>query len=440
MREGKKRRLKKTARLLVCVLFVNLLCGCNIQPVFMDEPDVLELPAPEQPTPVPTQKPSPTPTLEPTPTPEPLPVYARIGAVGDIMMMQSQVSGAWSDALQSYDFAPSFHAMQPWFSKADLLCGNLETPLAGEFAGYTGPAPSPPTPLPDGTPAERELQTFNAPAALAASLKSAGFDVITTANNHCLDRDSAGLFRTTQVLREAGLVQLGSYLSEEDRAVPRIVDVNGIRVGLLAWTFSVNGYEGKLSSGERSYAVGRLDKAKMAEEIRMLREAGAEFVIAFPHWDVEYMEKPTGSTKKLAAWMLEQGVDAVLGAHPHVVQPAEYVSVQRNGAEYTGLVVYSMGNFISNMSPAPKTYGMYVELTIIKTPDGRVSLESAGILPLLCTKHKVEGRTLHETLPALLDVSAVMPYGALSEREYTELTNARTHVERVAGDAVPLLG
>ncbi len=438
MRKGEKLRFFQAVRLLVCALFVILLCGCA-QPVFMPEPGVLEIPE-ARPTPVPTQKPSPAPTLEPTPTPEPLPVYATIGSVGDIMMMQSQVSGAWSDMLQGYDFTPSFHAMQAWFSQADLLCGNLETPLAGADAGYTGPAPATPTPMPDGMPAERELQTFNAPDALAISLKNAGFDVITTANNHCLDRGSAGLFRTAQVLREAGLVQLGAYLSEEDRATPRVIDINGIRVGLLAWTFSVNGYEGMFSSDERNYAVGRLDKTKMAEDIRLAQEAGAEFLIAFPHWDIEYMETPASSTKKLAKWMLEQGVDAVLGAHPHVVQPAEYVTVQRNGADYTGLVVYSMGNFISNMSPAPKTYGMYVELTLVKTPDGAVSLNSAGILPLLCTKHRVEGRTLHEVLPALADTSAVTPYGELSAQEYAELANARAHVQRVAGNAVPMLG
>ncbi|HWR23578.1 MAG TPA: CapA family protein [Feifaniaceae bacterium] len=425
--------------MLACALSVVLLCGCA-QPAFMEEPDAMEFPAPARPTQAPALTPSPTPVSEPTPTPEPLPVYAAVGAVGDIMMMQSQIGGAWNDALQGYDFTPSFYAMQPWFSQVDLLCGNLETPLAGEAAGYAGPAPGAPAPLPDGTPAERELQTFNAPDALATSLKNAGFDAITTANNHCLDRGSAGLFRTAQVLREAGLIQLGAYLSEEDRAAPRIIDVNGICVGLLAWTFSVNGYEGMLSSGERGYAVGRLDKTKMAEDIRLAREAGAEFLIAFPHWDTEYMEQPASSTKRLAQWMLEQGVDAVLGAHPHVVQPAEYMTVQRNGAEYTGLVAYSMGNFISNMSPAPKTYGMYVELTLVKTPEGVVSLHSAGILPLLCTKHRVQGRTLHEVLPALADASAVAPYGALSSQEYAELANARAHVQRVAGGTVPTLG
>ena len=441
MRKRKMLRFRRVVCFLVSMLSVTLLCGCNVQPVFMDEPDALDFSAASLPTPtLLTPKPTLAPTPAPTPSPEPVPVYVTIGAVGDIMMMQSQVSGAWSDALQGYDFVPSFHAMQPWFSRADLLCGNLETPLAGADAGYTGPAPSSPTPLPDGTAAERELQTFNAPDTLAVSLKDAGFDVITTANNHCLDRGSAGLFRTAEVLRQSGLTQLGAYLSQEDRATPRIVEINGIRVGLLAWTFSVNGYEGMLSSDDRGYAVGRLDKTKMAEDVRILREAGAEFLIAFPHWDLEYMENPASSTKRLAAWMLEQGVDAVLGSHPHVVQPAEYVTVQRDGSDYTGLVVYSMGNFISNMSPAPKTYGMYVELTLEKTPEGTVSLKDAGILPLLCTKHRVEGRTLHEVLPALMDTSAVTPYGPLSAQEYAELQKARAHVQRVVGSYVPILG
>ncbi len=441
MRKRRMPSLKKGRVFLASLLCAMLLCGCNnIQPAFMEEPDILEVPQAAAATPVVTVAPTPEPTSHPTPTPEPVSVYATIGAVGDIMMMQSQVSGAWNSKTQSYDFAPSFFAMQPLFSRVNLLCANLETPLAGAEAGYSGPAPSIPTPLPDGTPAEREFQTFNAPDSLAASLKTVGFDVITTANNHCLDRASAGLSRTAQVLREAGLVQLGSYLSQEDRATPRVVEVNGIRIGLLAWTSSVNKREGMLSAEERAYAVGRFHKEKMAEDIRILREAGAEFIIAFPHWDEEFMETPTSSTKKWAAWMLEQGVDAVLGSHPHVVQPAEYVTVERDGGAYTGLVAYSMGNFISNMFPAPKNYGMYVELTLEKTPAGIVSLKEAGMLPLLCIKHKVEGRTLHEVLPALRDTSAVTAYGALSAQEQAQLQDARAHVERVAGTAVPMLG
>ncbi|MEL7602660.1 MAG: CapA family protein, partial [Bacillota bacterium] len=279
-----------------------------------------------------------------------------------------------------------------------------------------------------------DRQTFNAPDELAASLLSAGFDVATTANNHCLDRGADGMARTAEVLRAAGLTQLGTYVSQEDRLTARVVDVNGIRVGLLAWTFSVNGNEDMLSSGQRGYAVGRTgDKARMQEDIRLCKEAGAEFLVAFAHWDTEFSEAPDSSTRRLAKWMLEQGVDAVIGSHPHVVQPAEFITVQRGEEEYTGLVIYSLGNCLSNMAPSPRDYGLYVQLTLTKRPDGAVELSDAGLLPLYCCKHRVEGRTLHEVLPAEEDATAVAAeFGA----DPGDLMKARAHVLAVCGGAV----
>ncbi len=435
------RLMRASACAGILLLTLGFLPGCAALPAFAQplspSPHVLDVPvATASLTPIPSPSPTqaPTPTPEPTQTPEPTPVYATIGAVGDIMMMQSQVDGAWNKEAQVYDFTPSFCAMQGYFQNADLLCGNIETPIAGEDAGYSGPAPGTPTPGPDGTLPPKDRQTFNAPDELAASLLSAGFDVATTANNHCLDRGADGMARTAEVLRAAGLTQLGTYVSQEDRLTARVVDVNGIRVGLLAWTFSVNGNEDMLSSGQRGYAVGRTgDKARMQEDIRLCKEAGAEFLVAFAHWDTEFSEAPDSSTRRLAKWMLEQGVDAVIGSHPHVVQPAEFITVQRGEEEYTGLVIYSLGNCLSNMAPSPRDYGLYVQLTLTKRPDGAVELSDAGLLPLYCCKHRVEGRTLHEVLPAEEDATAVAAeFGA----DPGDLMKARAHVLAVCGGAV----
>jgi poly-gamma-glutamate synthesis protein (capsule biosynthesis protein) len=117
------------------------------------------------------------------------------------MVMQSQGSGAWKRTTQAYDFTPSFRAMQGYFQNVDLLCGNIETPIAGKDAGYSGPAPGTPTPGPDGTLPPKDRQTFNAPDELATSLYSAGFDAATTANNHCLDRGADGMVRSAEILR-----------------------------------------------------------------------------------------------------------------------------------------------------------------------------------------------------------------------------------------------
>ncbi len=422
--------IRKGSLLAASALAAFLLSACGSAPVFFNmvtpEPGVMDF----APTPSPTPEPTSAPTPTPSPTPEPTPAYVRIGAVGDIMMMQSQVQGAWNGELDDFDFTPSFAAMQAVFHRADILCGNLETPLAGkENGGYSGPAPAAPTPDELGNLPKKVMQTFNAPDALARSMKESGFTVLTTANNHCLDRGAQGALRTVEVLRGAGLLQTGTYRSKEDRETHACVaEMNGIRVGFIGWTFSVNGYEGKMNAEQREFLVGRTrDEAAMLQDIAVCREAGAEFVIALPHWDTEFQQSPASSTRKMAKWMLENGVDAILGAHPHVVQPIEYLTVERAQGTYTGLIAYSMGNFISNMAPSPKDYGAYVEVTLKKDPKtNQVTLSEAGYLPLLCTKSRMDGRTLHEVLPAYADAEG-------------ELQKAFSHVTKVCGDELPVI-
>ncbi len=442
----KREKLWWIALLLAVIVFA---AGCQpfaqSQPVRTEALEIYETPAPAAtPAPTPSIPATPEPTPEITPTPEPVPVYATIGAVGDVMVMQSQVSGAWNKALQDYDFRPSFTKMQPLFESVDLMCANLETPLAGEEAGYSGPAPAavPAAEAAQGAEGEapaatvRPRQTFNAPDALARGLKASGVDVLTTANNHCLDRGAAGLVRTMETLDALEIMRAGTYLSEEDRATARVAVVNGIRVGIIAHTFSVNRNESMIPSDQRAYFVARLnDKTAILEDIALCRQAGAEFIIAFEHWDEEFMDAPTSSTRKTAKWLFENGVDAIIGSHPHVVQPIEYMTVEREDGPYTGLVAYSMANFISNMSPAPKNYGLFVQLTLEKDVDGSVRLYDAAYLPLLCVRGKVDGRTLHQVLPAYQDTSLVTDQASVEK----QLNAAREHVTRVCGEQVRTL-
>ncbi len=425
--------MKRKWRLLPLLLVGMLVCACAGPAIPLGEKDIMAMvsPVPATPPPVllPTVTPAPTavptPTAAPTPTTEPESVYVTLGAVGDIMVMQSQVNGAWYSEKNEYDFTPSFVRMQPYFESVDIMCANLETPLAGEAAQYSGPMPVQPTPDAAGTVPERMFQTFNAPDALATSLFTCGLRVVTTANNHCLDRGAAGLFRTVEVLRGAGLTQIGAFTSAEDRATARIIEENGIKIGLVAWTTSVNKNQGKLSSAERAYAVGRVAEQEMRQDIQTCREAGAEFIVAFLHWDNEFMSSPATDTQRWAKKILGWGVDAIIGAHPHVVQPVEYITVQRETGPYTGLVAYSLGNFISNMAPSPRDYGMLLKLTIEKTPEGEVRLSEAAILPVYCVKTKKNGRVLHEVLPAFAgadtaetDLQTTVKNGLIAAREH----------------------
>lgn len=379
----------------------------------------------------PTPAPTPEPTATPEPTPEPTPSVAKIGAVGDIMVMQSQISGAYDKASDSYDFTRSFTGMRELFGSVDLLCGNLETTLSGKAAGYTVRQPS-------GT----RFPSFNAPDELADSLKAVGFDVLTTANNHCLDRDTDGLFRTVEVVRAAGLYQTGTARTQAERDTPLVIDVNGIRIGIVAATENINSNDRMLSEEESKFAVTRLyrNRPLLEQDIRRCREAGAEFVIAFLHWDDELVSRQDGVTERCAKDILAAGADVILGSHPHVVQQVKNVTVTRDGADYTGLVVYSMGNFISNMSPAPKTYGMLVSLTVVKELDGTVRLAEASYMPTLCFYRSVDGKYLHQVVPALADTSLIASESELTAANRKEASAARKHVLSVCGtDAIPVM-
>ncbi len=364
---------------------------------------------------------APAPTAEPTPTIEPTPESSAvtIGAVGDIMVNVHQVRGAYLEDSDSYDFTRSFVGIENMTRSMDLMCGNLETTLAGEPAGYThGQTKSEPSPL------------FNAPDAIADALKAAGFDFLSNANNHVLDKKIDGLYRTLDMLDEKGFYHAGAARTIEERETPCIIDVQGIKVGVVAATDIINKHESYMTKDEAAFAVTRLYRNQEAylADIRRCREAGAEFIIAYPHWDRELRTKATGQTRECARLLLEAGADVVLGSHSHVVQDAEYVTVERDGGQYTGLVVYSMGNFISNMFPAPKNYGLFVMLTLERGADGTVSLKEASFMPTYCFKQRVGDRDLHEVVPALADVSQIQSYSEMTGAQKEEAAEARETV------------
>ena len=316
--------MKRLIFLMLPLLFME---GCAVGAALPAEPEIT---------------PSPTPTFSPSPEPE---LYrASVGIVGDILMITSQIQGA--KTAEGYDFRPSFYAMEPLFSSVDIMAGNFECTLAGEAAGYTQRRPAAPPPTEDDPNPKQPYQTFNAPDELAENLKAVGFDLLTTANNHCLDRGKEGLFRTIETLRAAGLMQTGTYLSEEERDVPRIMTAGGITFGFVAMTESVNSYDARLVGD--SWAVGRVSQRERIQgEIKACRSAGAEVVIAFPHWGEQYLDKPVRRQREYAQMLADWGADAVIGSHPHCAEPFEWITAE-DGRRVP--VAYSMSNFISNMA------------------------------------------------------------------------------------------
>ncbi len=274
-----------------------------------------------------------------------------VAAIGDIMVHGAQLRSARDEGSQSYDFEPVFSRVKEILSAADLTLGNLETTLPGREELYSG------------------YPQFGAPDALAAALKEAGIDILNTANNHACDRGAGGLVRTIKVLDEYGLLHVGTYRDKAEYEPRRIlmVERNDVKIAVLSYTYGTN----DLAIPAGTY-VSLIDQQQMAADIRLARAQGPDFIICLLHWGTEYQRYPDDAQKKMAAFLFSEGADVVLGGHPHVLQPFELQSVtDRYGTTRPRLVIYSLGNFVSNQRDRYRDGGIILNFTLQKdsSPD-----------------------------------------------------------------------
>lgn len=274
--------------------------------------------------------------------------------VGDAMQHQAQLDRALElGGGKKYDYTGCFSLIAPTITEADYAVCNLEVPLGGgpDYTGYP---------------------CFSAPDSYAEALKDAGFDMFLTANNHCLDRRDKAARRTLTALDNLGVDHIGTYHDVQDRAdkVPFIKTINGIKFGFLNYTYGTNGIE-----PTQGAEISLIDKNKMAEEIKKTREAGAEIVVVTMHWGVEYVLLQNRNQEELADFLVDQGADLIIGSHPHVIQPMKVVRNEKEGKDV--LVVYSLGNFISNMKTADTTGGALVRVRVERDSTGSARFKSA---------------------------------------------------------------
>lgn len=260
---------------------------------------------------------------------------------GDIMQHGPQLQAALRPN-GSYSYDNCFSLVKPEIQAADIAVCNFETTLGG--APYSG------------------YPNFCSPDELAAAVHNAGFDIFLTANNHCMDRRSKGLIRTIDVLDSLSIGHLGTYRNqaERDSLYPYILEKNGIRIALLNYTYDTNGIP-----VPPPVTVNLIDTLQIMADIMRARELNADCIIACMHWGTEYRTKPDASQKQLEEWLYTVGVDHIIGGHPHVVQPVS-TSPDYKGRASEHLTVWSLGNYISNMS-APRTdHGLAVTVKLKK--------------------------------------------------------------------------
>lgn len=371
---------------------------------------------------------APTPTAEPTNEPTPAIQEATVGFVGDILMMTRQIADAKTET--GYDFTESFLPMKSVFESVDIMCADFEGTFGGEEAGYTQPRETmAPATEENPNPTNPPMQSFSAPDELAKNLFDAGIDAVTTANNHAMDRDDAGLFRTINVLRAAGVKTVGTALSMEDFLTPCVIEKNGIKIGLVGATQILNGTAPKIDAENRDFALTRLDEKMVKSQISACTGAGAEFIIIMVHWGYEHQSTADGSQRRLAAKLIDWGADAIIGAHSHCPQPMEWIDVERDGRAISVPVVYSLGNFISNMSQEYAKIGVFARIRITKD-EGGVRCDELACLPLYCCRAVPAGggREIHRTLPCFIENGAVANDAGMDESVLRAMQKAYDHV------------
>ena len=260
---------------------------------------------------------------------------------GDMMQHKAQLDAALQPD-GTYDYSGCFTQVTPEIEAADIAICNFETTLGG--APYTG------------------YPQFCSPDAYAEAVRDAGFDIFLTANNHCMDTRTRGLIRTLDVLDSLGIKHLGTYRNqaERDSLYPYILKRGNMRIALLNYTYDTNGIP-----VAKPCIVNYIDTIQIKADIRRARQLKADCIIACMHWGTEYMTEPDKDQKKLEDWLYAHGVDHIIGSHPHVVQPVRTLPDYRN-RPIRHLTVWSLGNYISNMSAPNTDHGLAVTLHLKK--------------------------------------------------------------------------
>lgn len=312
------------------------------------------------------------------------PASIMISAVGDLMAHQSNLNNAYTPKTGTYNFNGFLEYVKPYLMKSDLTIGNFETVTAGPGYGYTS------------------YPLFNTPDAMLTALAGAGFDVLSTANNHSLDRGINGLTRTIKKIEENKMINVGSSIDGKNKYITK--EINGIKVSILSYTFAFNGHDAKLSASQKAKYLSPINEAQIKSDIKAVKDKGTDAVIVIIHWGIEYQREPsvtqTSLSKKLFSW----GADIILGSHPHVIQKSEIIKV--NGKDK--FVIYSMGNFISGYRRSDKAKrpnkiytedGVIVQLKIEKDPKGGVIIKKADYIPTWIDKNYVNNRPVLKIIP-----------------------------------------
>ena len=351
-------------------------------------------------------------------TPDSITIH--MAATGDIMCHLTNIKNAYSSTTKDYDFTNVFKNIAKYTQNADITVGNLETTFAGKSRGYTG------------------YPTFNTPEILGKNLKDIGFDVICTANNHSMDKGYSGVESTLNFLDEYGLSHYGTARSSKEQDTILIKNVNGIKIAFLAYTYGTNGIT---VPKDKSYCVNLIDKDLIKEHIKLAKAENVDVICVNMHWGSEYKLTPNSTQKNLADFLFENGVDIILGSHPHVLEPMEKRTVTlEDGTTKDGFVIYSLGNFVSGQIYANTKSTVILDIEITKNSDGTISIGTINYTPVYLYDKGSSSKS--RTRYTLIDVKqAIADYengekNAVSKSLYDTLKAELKNIIKNVGDEI----
>ena len=259
---------------------------------------------------------------------------------GDIMQHETQLNMAKGKD-GKYSFSYCYRHISPLVKAADISVANLETTIGeSRYSGYP---------------------SFCAPDSFLYAVKNAGFNVLLFANNHCLDKGKRGALHTLDMLDSLQFAHCGVYRNAKEREerYPLLIEKKGVRVAILNYTYGTNGRE-----VPAPMVVNLIDKETIARDIQAAKAKCPDAIIACMHWGDEYVSLPPAKVKEMSNWLIEMGVNHIIGNHPHVIQPIEIRESATTPDRH--LVVYSTGNLVSNMSIRGTDGGIMVAMKLRK--------------------------------------------------------------------------
>lgn len=280
---------------------------------------------------------------------EPENITVTFTAVGDNLLHNTLSIDSRTE--NGHDFYHIYEGIADEINGSDIAFVNQEVPLDGTEGAYP---------------------TLSAPYEAADALIKVGFNVASLANNHMGDKGVKGFLSTVETMRNAGFEGIvGGFDTKEMAETPVIIEKNGVKIGFLAYTYGLNS-----GLGDDNWMVNRISTDKITADVNAIRPL-CDFLAVSMHWGVEYEHEPSDSQREFARLLADLDVDLVIGSHPHVLQPAQWLD--RPGKEQT-LCIYSLGNFASGQREQDRLLGGMLKLELEFTPEGEfIGYKSADV-------------------------------------------------------------